>query len=273
MRDKSTVLIVIALGCGLVASVVVSRRVEQGRSSIPDFQIAPVLVAAADIDVGEELTAGNVKLEHWPLPRIPAGAVPDLGRLLGSLPRTRIAAGEAFVTGQLQHEVPVAPPAIRAEPPAADLEAAAAVEATVTADAELDFVAEMDLAGAWEGYRVDGVPVVLAEPTTSRLLPGDRVDLVADMARGGAIPHMLTRTTLWDVEIVEVAPRWEQALDRDGSVRGWHGTVSLRVQRDQVEPLLLARSLGRLQVTADRSTTADERIAAYQLGRPVRVSR
>jgi Flp pilus assembly protein CpaB len=127
-------------------------------------------------------------------------------------------------------------------------------------------------ANAPAGYRIDSVPVVLT-PSTSQLLPGDRIDLVADMSRACTAPRMLTRTTLWNVQVLEADPQWQRELDGDGIVTGWTGTVSLLVQRDQVEPLLLARSRGRLQVTADRSISAEERVAGYRLPPSLQLTR
>jgi len=64
MRMKSLILIFIALGCGLVATIGISQVMERnsggGGAAINMEQI---LVAKADIDIGAVLDANSVQLE------------------------------------------------------------------------------------------------------------------------------------------------------------------------------------------------------------------
>ena len=58
MRAKSMVLILIALGCGLVASIAISQVMERGsRSANAGLETVPIYVASTDIDVNEQLSA------------------------------------------------------------------------------------------------------------------------------------------------------------------------------------------------------------------------
>ncbi len=57
MRAKSMVLILIALGCGLVASIAISQVMERGaNSSNAALETVQIYVATSDIDVNDQLT-------------------------------------------------------------------------------------------------------------------------------------------------------------------------------------------------------------------------
>ena len=72
MRPKSMVLILIALGCGLIASIGISQVVDKGgKDEAPEVQLAPVYVAALDVPSHQKLNAQSVKLEEWPVDRNP----------------------------------------------------------------------------------------------------------------------------------------------------------------------------------------------------------
>ena len=55
MRMKSIVLIFIALGCGLVASIGISQVMDRGSSSGSSMEMEQILVALNDIDIGAKL--------------------------------------------------------------------------------------------------------------------------------------------------------------------------------------------------------------------------
>ena len=73
MRPKSMILILIALGCGLVASVGISKVMEDGKSNRTSTETVQIYVAMADIPLGETLTPQMLKLEEWPKDKIPEG--------------------------------------------------------------------------------------------------------------------------------------------------------------------------------------------------------
>lgn len=74
MRSKSIILLVLALGCGLVASIGISQYMEARHKATDHGDLQPVFVAMTDINANEEMTAQNIKLEEWPKNIIPAGA-------------------------------------------------------------------------------------------------------------------------------------------------------------------------------------------------------
>ena len=76
MRPKSLILLVLALGCGLVAAiginqVLANRPVAQVTDS---GETVPIFVALTDIGLGDPLTPQVLKLEEWPKMKVPPGA-------------------------------------------------------------------------------------------------------------------------------------------------------------------------------------------------------
>ena len=63
------ILILIAAGCGLVASIGISQVMDPNAAAKVDSE--KVYVALTNIDIGTRLNTNNVKLESWPKDRIP----------------------------------------------------------------------------------------------------------------------------------------------------------------------------------------------------------
>ena len=101
MKGKSLALLVLALGCGLVASLGITQVLaKRGDPSAP-VDTTPVYVAKADIATGALVTAENVKLEQWPKDRVPAGAVIRPEDIDGRRTRQKIFAGEPIIEPKL----------------------------------------------------------------------------------------------------------------------------------------------------------------------------
>src|SRR4051812_44834444 len=99
MRTKSLVLIIIALGCGLVASIGISEVLKQKPDGAPETE--QILVAAIDIDIGKKLDAQNVKVEEWPKGKIIEGAFHSLDEVKDQYTRSRMYAGEPVLAAKL----------------------------------------------------------------------------------------------------------------------------------------------------------------------------
>src|SRR5690349_13403561 len=101
MRAKSLILIFIALGCGLVASIGISQVVDRGGEKIA-VETEPILVALTDMDINTKLDALNVKLEEWPKAKIPEGALRSLDALKDKgYARHRFYKGEPILDAKL----------------------------------------------------------------------------------------------------------------------------------------------------------------------------
>ena len=82
MRAKNMMLFVIAVGCGLVASIGVSQYMERAAGAGQgEVETAKIFVATTDVSQGQKLDATNVKLEEWPKDRVPEGAITELEQL------------------------------------------------------------------------------------------------------------------------------------------------------------------------------------------------
>jgi len=100
MRTKSVLLLVIALGCGVVASVAVSQVVlDQKNKAV--VQTAPVLVVAKEISAATKIPMDSFRLEQWPLDRIPMGAMTDPKMVENKFTKQRFYPGEPIIEAKL----------------------------------------------------------------------------------------------------------------------------------------------------------------------------
>src|SRR4029453_14168166 len=93
MRMKSLILIFIALGCGLVASIGISQVMDRGGEG-GSLEMEQILVALTDIDISTKLDDKNVKLEDWPKNKAPEGSIRRLDDIKDKFALTRFVKGE-----------------------------------------------------------------------------------------------------------------------------------------------------------------------------------
>ena len=89
-------MLILALGCGLVASLGITQVLKRG-----DPDTVPVFVAKDDIAGGSLLNNDNTKMEQWPKDRVPAGAITRQEDLDGRRTRQKIFAGEPLIDPKL----------------------------------------------------------------------------------------------------------------------------------------------------------------------------
>ncbi|MEE3367942.1 MAG: Flp pilus assembly protein CpaB [Planctomycetota bacterium] len=215
MRAKSLILIFIALGCGLVASIGISQIMEKDVTTMNVIETVDVYVARTDLDINTRLSAENVRLEQWPKGKTPAGVVSQLEQLEDKYSLHRMYAGEPILVRKLSDQATGPSHTI---PP---------------------------------GYRVTTVRVQVDEAGGGLAKPGDRVDIIAFLRKGNDVPVTMTKTILRNVRVFAVNDQTERSLDDKGrsvTVK----TLSLLVKRDQVETLTLATELGRLRMSLRR---------------------
>ncbi len=214
MRTKSLVLIIIALGCGLVASIGISEVLKQ-KPTNQAVETEPVLVAALDIDIGKKLDVQNVKIEQWPKGKVPEGALHEIDDKQDNYTRSRMYAGEPILTAKLMDNN-------GANAPIPD------------------------------GYRV--IPVRVDLDTVIGLIqPGDLVDVMVFLRQGPDVPRTGTYTILRMVRIYAVNSQTDRATDAKGQDMAAK-TVSLLVKPQQGERLALATELGKIRLALRRPT-------------------
>ena len=101
MRAKSLGLLVVALGCGMVAAVAVSKAVMDQGAGQPVEATVEIYVAKKNLEGTQKLTADHFSLEPWPQSRLPEGAIFKLEQIDGKYIKQNIFAGEPFIEAKL----------------------------------------------------------------------------------------------------------------------------------------------------------------------------
>ena len=229
MRYKSMMLIVVALGCGTVASIGISQVMESKKANVPPPPaMEKIFVATVEVPLGETLVANMVKLEEWPRDRVPEGAVRKLEDLEQRRPLTRLYPGEPILAAKL-------------------------------VDANKFFGASEKIP---VGMRVCSVKVTMDSSASGLINVGDRVDVLVFLKKGRGISLTGTRTILKNVTVFAVNERFQRDPDEDGESANRAKTVSLLVKPDQVEKVMLAQELGRIKLSLRRSDDDTEDQAA-----------
>jgi pilus assembly protein CpaB len=208
MRMKSLVLIFIALGCGLVASIGISQVMSSNKSGPGSVEMEPILVTLTDIDINSEFNATNVKLEPWPKIKMPEGAFRSLDEVKDKFARQRFIKGEPILVDKISDTKGAVAPSIPA------------------------------------GFRV--MPVKVEEDTVMRgIAPGDRVDINLYVKRSEEISEPGTYTIMQAVRVFAVGAKIEKEIDpknADGQFR----TISLLVTPEQMRHLTGAIQIGKI---------------------------
>jgi len=214
MRAKSVLLLMLALGCGLVASIGITQvMAKRGSPSLPSGETEAIFVAVQDIPMGDPITPEALKLEEWPKDKIPPGALTKTEQLEGRRPKSTIVAGMPIVESQLL---------------------------------------DSDWSGAPKlipkGMRVVSVRVTDESGISNLIRPRDRVDVLLYMRREpGVIMETATRTILQDIQVFAVNDVFlMDDTDAESSINA--KTVSLLVTPSQAEIVTLATALGDIRL-------------------------
>jgi len=219
MRAKSLILLVLALGCGLVASIGITQVMAKRNATKPTEvgETQPVFVALKDIRLGDPLNSQVLKLEDWPKDKVPEGAMSRMEDLEGRRTRTNLYAGEPILENKLfdkgasgRNASPLIP----------------------------------------KGYRVVAVKVDSQSGVGSLIMPGDRVDVLVHLRQNPAsgINETSTQTILQDIKVFAVNDQF--TVDESGSDEKSMSakTISLMVTPEQAESVTLASELGKLRL-------------------------
>jgi pilus assembly protein CpaB len=211
MRPKSLILLLLALGCGLVASIGISQVMDaRNRNAAPAVEKEPILVAAKDIKVNESLGEKNLKLEEWPKDKIPSDAIREL----------------KDVQGQRAGGIILADEPLR--------------KAKFAVDHRIDDIPR--------GYRVVTVSADAVSATGNLLQPGDRVDVVVAVKHNTGTQNQLAKTILQDIRVFAINEQYRptEGDKSDGSISA--KTVSLLVTPTQAETISLASEMGKIRL-------------------------
>ena len=215
MRSKSIVLLALALGCGLVASIGISQVMERrNQASTTPGETEAIFVALQDINPNDPITAQNVKIEEWPKSKVQAGAITRIEEYENKRARQKIFLGEPILAGKI-------------------------IDANElnTASGKIP-----------KGYRVVAVRVDAVSGGANLILPGDRVDVIVFLNKNSSqgIEETKTQTILQDIKVFAVDTVFQRNPGEEEPAIAAK-TISLLVTPDQAENVTLASELGTIR--------------------------
>jgi len=219
MRAKSFALLILALGCGLVASIGITQVLAK-KDAGPAAQSADeasVFVVMEDIDRNEPLTSQVLKIEPWPKDKIPAGALTKIEDIEGRKTRTKLFAGEPILENKLYPK-----------------------------GKDAGGVAEL----IPSGYRAIPVKVDSVSGGSGMIRPGDRVDVTVYVQRNPAqgIQQSGIQDVLQDIKVFAVDSLVDIETDGTKGIQKSASTISLLVTPTQAKKLMLATELGSVRL-------------------------
>ena len=213
MRMKSLILIFIALGCGLVASIGISQVMDRGGSG-SSMEMEQILVALADIDISSKLDDKNVRLEDWPKAKVPEGAIRRLDDIKDRFANARFFKGEPIHVSKI----------------------------TDSPNSTANKIPT--------GYRA--MPVKVDEDTVMKAIaPGDKVDVMVFLKKdiNQGIIETQAHTILRNVRVFAVNTNTERNSDTGGKENAMFRTVNLLLKPEHAQELAVAARVGKIVLT------------------------
>ncbi len=214
MRPKSLVLLALAAGCGLIASIGISQVIDSNKRGAPE-ETVPIYVALQNINLGDPIDDGMLSLQEWPKGKIPLGAITKWEDIEDRRPRTTIFQGEPLLDGKLL-------PKGHSQDP---------------------------ISAIPKNHRLKTISVDARKSAAGLLSPGDRVDIQLFVQRSErqGIMYAFTKTILQNIRVFAV----DQAVQRStegGESRNIAKTVSVILTPEQANRVTLAENLGEISL-------------------------
>jgi pilus assembly protein CpaB len=216
MRPKSLLLLALALGCGLVASIGISQVMENNKQGPSGVEKESIYVAKVNINTGDPISSEMVMLKDWPKADIPQGAIRDMSELEDRRPRTPIFANEAILESKLLN------PGDKSADPTQQIP---------------------------KGYRIVPVPVRADTGVAGLVRPGDRVDLQWYVARNPqfGIQETVSKTILHNVRVFAVDQTVVRPTTGDEQPT-LAKTITVLVNPEDANKLQLAMKVGEISL-------------------------
>ncbi len=208
---RSTVLIMVAVGCGFVASLGAYQYL---RAASDKEQTKSVLVAIKEININQPLNAENVRVEQWPSRQIPQGSLSQVKQIDAKFARIRLYAGEPILAAKV-----------------------------------MDWNDASSSLKVPKGFRAVSVKVTMDSSVSTLIDPGDKVDVIVVMKRSQDSPAM-SKTILKSVQVFAVNTEMAKSPDTDTEkaleeVR----TISLLLDPEGAERLAMGQEIGTVRLT------------------------
>jgi len=205
----------LALGCGLVASIGISQVMDRNSGGQAKLETSPIYIAKHNINLGDPIDAAMLSLQEWPKDKIPRGAIAKLEDLQGRRPRTAIFEGEPILEGKLLAPGQIADP----------------------------------ISSIKKGMRLKTIAVDAEKSAAGLLRPGDRVDvqLYVKKDQHTGVDTAKSKVILQNIRVFAV----DQAVQRSpdgGEEKSIAKTVSLMLTPEQASKLSLAEQIGEISL-------------------------
>lgn len=227
MRPKSLILLVLALGCGLVASIGINRvMANRPAPEVAEAETVKIYVATKDVNQNDLIPTDAVKEEEWPAAKIPAGAITLIEEIEGRRTRVKLFAGEPVL------EIKLLPKGTAGQYVVDNIPA---------------------------GFRVAAVRVDDVTTLGSLILPGDRVDIMVHLPPqpNRNLQEPITKTFLQDVKVFAVNDVTERQPG-GGEAKITARTVAFLVEPAQAELITQASILGQIRLVLRNSSDSAE---------------
>ena len=178
--------LVLAIGAGSVFAFATYNYVQNMPAKVVSIPTKPVMVAAADLDIGAEITAENVRTINWPANSLPAFAYSE--------PKDVI--GRGIIMPMIENE-PFLPMKLAGVGGGAGLTPAIP-----------------------PGLRAVSVKVNEVIGVAGYVLPGTHVDVVATVSPTANQADMTTKVILTNVEVLAAGTKIERTTDKDKPIPG-----------------------------------------------------
>jgi len=243
-RMRVFIVFVLAITAGGALAFGTYNYMQQLPARSVSIPTRPVVVAAADLDVGAELTREELRIIEWPANALPAGAFND--------PKDVI--GRGIVLPVIQNE-PILPNKLGGKDAGGGLPPAIP-----------------------PGLRAVSVRVNEVIGVAGYVLPGTRVDVVATVSPSGQNNDITSKVVLTNVQVLAAGTK----IERDGENKNKAmpvTVVTLLVNPEEAERLTLASTEGKIQLALrnplDKTTPLTQGIRPAALlgyGAPVRTA-
>jgi len=221
-RMRVFIVLVLAIAAGGVFAYGTYNYVQNLPAQSTSIPTKPVVVSAADLDVGAEITREDVRVVQWPANHLPATAMSDPKEVIGRGLVMPMIENEPFLELKL-----------------ASKEAGAGLPPAIP-----------------EGLRAVSVKVNEVIGVAGYVLPGTRVDVLATVSPTQQSADMTSKVILTNVQVLAAGTK----IDRDNKDNKPIPVtvVTLLVEPEEAERLTLASTEGKIQLALrnplDKST-------------------
>ena len=213
-RMRVLVVLILAVTVGSVLALATYNYVQRAApsSGAVSLPTRPVVVAATDLELGAELTSGDIRVINWPANAVPKGAIEN--------PKDVI--GRGLVLPLIENE-PILPMKL------ASKEAGAGLPPAIP-----------------PGLRAMSVRVNEVIGVAGYVVPGTRVDVLVTLSATQQSQDMTSKVVLTDVQVLAAGTKIDQNADKGKPMPV--SVVTLLVTPDEAERLTLASTEGKIQL-------------------------